>query len=198
MTGRGEVGALGLDSAGDLFAPAGAAVIELTPAGNFDATATPAHLVATASVGAEAFLPDGQYLVSTGLNIGRHGSAVQLERFNSNGTQDPTFNSPAFHFAATPTDNASAIAVQPNGQVVIAGTSSNITTGGAAFGLARVNANGSLDASFGTGGVVTTSFQGPDYATEVALQTNGNIVVAGTSDDNSLQPSLALARYLGQ
>ena len=50
---------------------------------------------------------------------------------------------------------------------------------GSAFVLVRYNANGSLDATFGTGGQVTTSFGRNAEATAVAIQSDGAIVVAG-------------------
>ena len=73
-------------------------------------------------------------------------------------------------------DAAKAVAVQPDGKIVVAGYSSD------AFALARYNANGSLDQSFGSGGKVRHDFtaQYVEYATAVAIQPDGKIVVAGT------------------
>jgi hypothetical protein len=57
---------------------------------------------------------------------------------------------------------------------------------------------GSLDGSFGTGGSVTTNFQGDDIAHAVLAQPNGDIVAAGDSINNSTGAvDVALARYLG-
>ncbi len=52
------------------------------------------------------------------------------------------------------------------------------------FGLARYNPDGTLDPSFGIGGKVTTAFAADsfDQAATVAIQSDGKIVVAGSSD----------------
>ena len=61
---------------------------------------------------------------------------------------------------------------------------------GADFMLVRYNTDGSLDTSFDSDGLVTTDFGGQDEAFDVAIQTDGKIVVVGESDDD-----FALARY---
>jgi uncharacterized delta-60 repeat protein len=71
----------------------------------------------------------------------------------------------------------SAIAVQPDGRIVVAGTRYISTTG--AIALARYNRDGSLDASFGSGGKVTTSMQGSGGATAIAVLPDGKLLVAG-------------------
>src|SRR5262249_40479711 len=63
------------------------------------------------------------------------------------------------------------------------------------FALARYNASGSLDPSFGTGGKVTTDFAGgEDFAGNVALEPDGKIVAVGWTTVNG-SPDVALARY---
>ena len=74
-------------------------------------------------------------------------------------------------------DVASAVAVQPDGKLVVAGRT-NIA-GNTVFALARYNPNGGLDPAFGTGGLVTTDFGSTDQAFAVALQGDGKIVTAG-------------------
>ncbi|MFJ3788744.1 calcium-binding protein [Kitasatospora sp. NPDC090091] len=77
------------------------------------------------------------------------------------------------------TSDADAVAVQPDGKIVAVGHAD--ITGD--FALARYNADGSLDTLFGTGGKVTTDFNGgDDGARAVALQPDGKIVVAGHSE----------------
>src|SRR5205807_1340610 len=63
------------------------------------------------------------------------------------------------------------------------------------FAVARYNPDGSLDASFGTGGLVTTDFaSGSDFASAVTLQPDGKIVVAGTAYTGT-GSDFAVARY---
>ena len=81
------------------------------------------------------------------------------------------------------------MALQPDGKLVVAGDSD------ANFALARYNSNGSLDASFGSGGKVITSFGGTDQASAVILQPDGKIVVAGQTD-TGVSIDFALARYM--
>ena len=69
---------------------------------------------------------------------------------------------------------AYAVAVQPDGRVVIAGVTNNFYSG---LALARLNTDGSLDLSFGTNGKITTS--AVDDASAVAIQSDGKIVAAG-------------------
>lgn len=90
-------------------------------------------------------------------------------------------------------DAAAAVAVQPDGRIVAVGWTT--ATGSADFALARYHADGTLDASFGRGGKVTTAFAAgsSDMALAVALQPDGKIIAAGqTSNGNS---DFALARY---
>lgn len=113
------------------------------------------------------------------------------------GTLDPTFGSGgtvATDFARK-VDLAQGVAVQGDGKIVAVGWA---TVGGAyRFGVARYNADGSLDGTFGSGGKVTTAFGGvEDTASAVAIQGDGKIVVAGTTDSNgNLNYQFALARY---
>ena len=75
-------------------------------------------------------------------------------------------------------DWASAIVVQSDGKIVVAGESGYGR--GARFGVARYRTNGTLDASFGGDGKVTTNLTtGIDFAYDMALQADGKIVVTG-------------------
>ena len=96
-------------------------------------------------------------------------------------------------------DNARGIAIQPDGKLVTAGSAEDRSGPGWAndFALARYNSDGSLDTSFGNGGKVTTAFFGDsDDASDVALQDDGKIVVAGSTFNNvDSSWDVALARY---
>lgn len=77
------------------------------------------------------------------------------------------------------------IAIREDGKIILAGESDGV------FAIARYNTTGSLDGSFGSGGVVTTDFGAEDRAVSVVIQDNQNLVVAGGTGDD-----FALARYL--
>jgi len=103
---------------------------------------------------------------------GQSGSSVLDPTFGTGGKVTTDF--------AGAGDGAAAIAVQPDGKLVVAGVAT--INGNSAFALARYNSNGALDLSFGTGGKSTTDFGGRfERATSVALQGDGKIVVAGGS-----------------
>jgi uncharacterized delta-60 repeat protein len=192
----GNITNLAMDAAGDIFVlPAHA---EFSPAGQLDSSVTAAAIAASSTGGDDAFLSTGQSLIAGTVGLGRGTTDVQVQRFNANGSVDSAFNNPPFtytgaKFAAH--QFPEAIAVQPNGQIVVAGASFQGTS---VFGVARLNTTGSLDSGFGNGGVLTTNFQGDDAARAVVVQPNGDIVVVGFSEDNSTGlTDIALARYLG-
>jgi uncharacterized delta-60 repeat protein len=88
-------------------------------------------------------------------------------------------------------ESANDLAVQSDGKIVAVGTVSNRD----AFGVYRYQADGSLDSSFGSGGVVTTVVgAGQCEASGVALQSDGKIVVVGTGGTWG-DSSLTVARY---
>jgi uncharacterized delta-60 repeat protein len=94
-------------------------------------------------------------------------------------------------------DEARAVVLQTDGRIVVVGYVQSVLGSSADFGLVRYVENGLPDASFGTGGRVTTDFSGgPDEADAAALQPDGMIVVAGsTLPAGAAYPHMALARY---
>ena len=94
-------------------------------------------------------------------------------------------------------DVGAAVAVQPDGKIVVAGIALSGEVGN--FAVARYSSDGSLDSSFGTGGKTTTDFFGDiDLAFGVALQTDGKIIAVGTAVkplSDRLETYFALARY---
>jgi len=192
----GNITNLGIDASGDIFAlPAHA---EFSPAGQLDSSVTAETITASSPGGDNAFLPDGQSVSATSVSVAKHNTDVQATMFNANGAAAAAFDNPPFTFTGAELagfQSPGAVAVQPNGQIVIAGSSFEDTS---VFGLARLDTNGSLDSTFGTNGVLTTSFQGDDGATAVLIQPNGDIVAIGFSEDNTTGVTdIALARYLG-
>jgi uncharacterized delta-60 repeat protein len=125
--------------------------------------------------------------------------AFDLARYNPNGTLDTTFGSGGMVTAPIGANSeAWAVAIQADGKVVAAGQSEPDGTGHWQFALTRYNPDGSLDSTFGAGGIVTTSVGPVSYIRAMALQPNGDIVVAGTGNGTSFSTtgSFAVARYL--
>ena len=91
-------------------------------------------------------------------------------------------------------DSAFGLTVQGDGKPVMAGYASN--GGHADWGVARLRAGGGLDGSFSGNGVVTTSFTAAyELAASVAMQQDGQIVVAGRARGPSGTDDLAVVRY---
>ena len=140
-----------------------------------------------------ALQPDGK-LVVAGNNVQGSQSVVALARFNPNGSLDSSFGSGGKVAAAIGAyASAGAVALQPDGKLVVAGVGD--TGSQRTFALARFNPNGSLDSSFGSGGKVTTAIGSTlDIAEAIALQPDGKLVAAGSARTGS-GDVFALARY---
>jgi uncharacterized delta-60 repeat protein len=78
--------------------------------------------------------------------------------------------------------SANAAVIQPNGQIVVAGGIPS-STGFPIPAVARYNTNGSLDTSFGTSGIVSTSSIEDVPFTAITLQSDGKIVAVGGGFD---------------
>ena len=117
------------------------------------------------------------------------------------GNLDPTFGTGGTvrtDFAGN-IDQANAVVVQPNGQIIAAGSSFSNSKTVEDFIVARYNANGSLDKRFGKNGKITTDFfRNVDSISAVAIQPDGRIIVAGFAQlpgDGGNPRVFALARY---
>src|SRR3569832_614950 len=96
-------------------------------------------------------------------------------------------------------DEANAVVIQPNGQIIAAGSSFSNSKTVEDFIVARYNANGTLDKRFGKNGKITTDFfRNVDSISAIAIQPDGRILVAGFAQlpGNGGNPRVfALARY---
>src|SRR3954454_16661446 len=98
--------------------------------------------------------PDGKFVVAGSSHNGVD-TDFALARYNSNGLLDTSFNGTGkVTTAIGPSwDNSKAVALQPDGKIVVAGDSNNGSNFD--FALTRYNPNGSLDTSFNGTGKVT-------------------------------------------
>ena len=130
------------------------------------------------------------------------GEDFVVTRHNTDGTLDNTFGvggkvrTDFPGLAAVP----SSVVIQSDGKIVVAGGAFPLFTFLGNFEVVRYNPNGSLDTSFGDGGIVTTIFPQGSYAFDVALQSDGKIIAAGTVfvdfDPGEMSDTdFALARY---
>jgi uncharacterized delta-60 repeat protein len=166
---------------------------------------------------AVAIGPDGRIVL-----VGTSGPAANsvphnfaVARYDSDGSLDATFGGTgkaSAEMAAGGFAAAHGGVVQADGKILLIGSVLYANGSGQDFGLARFNADGSADTSFGGTGSVLTDIGSDigdfgsnltpakyigDLANGVALQPDGKIVVAGysTTADGYDKPDFSLARY---
>jgi uncharacterized delta-60 repeat protein len=143
---------------------------------------------------AMAIQPDGKIVM-----VGGSISDFVLARYNTNGSLDTTFgtNGLVTHNMLTGTaeEIARAVAIQSDGKIIVAGHTGQFGRPGRPAGnrfdhaVVRYNANGSVDTTFGAGGVAS-SLIGRIFA--MALQPDGGIIVVG---DAPQPEDMMVARY---
>ena len=149
-----------------------------------------------------AIQPDGKIVVagsSDGSSSPFADVAMAVARFDSNGAADNSFGTGGtvritINGGDSVYSSGYSVALQNDGKIVISGTS-----GG--FAVARLNANGSMDNTFGVNGTaVADSFSTDgdltDFGWSVALQSDGKIVVAGSAQAGFGPTAFAVARFL--
>ena len=174
------------------------ALVRYTTTGSLDTNFGTAGVVTTqigdgSTANAVAIQSNGQIVIA-GVSVYLGTPEFIVARYNStDGSLDTSFNSSGTTpgIVTTPIGvraSANSLAIQSDGKIVVAGMVANGTQN--QFCIVRYNADGSYDTNFGTQGIVTTSIGTYAQALSLAIQSNGNIVVAGSSDT-----SIALARY---
>ena len=143
---------------------------------------------------AMAFTSDGKILVG-----GRteNGEYFLLVRYTAAGALDNTFGTGGVVRVRSESNNAAlgyGMVLQPDGKIVMAGW--NWPNANVDFCLMRFNSDGSFDNTFGTLGKVTTNLgPGHDEARNLAIQSDGKIVVTGLSFNASGNADYAVVRY---
>jgi uncharacterized delta-60 repeat protein len=89
---------------------------------------------------------------------------------------------------------ARAIVIQPDGKILVAGTTTHGSIEGYDVLILRYKSDGALDDTFGVGGAVVTGIEEHEQANAIALQPDGKIVVAGITSSPS-DVSTFVARY---
>ena len=126
---------------------------------------------------------------------------LEGRRLLSAGDLDPTFGSGGtirFPYVSQVGENTTAhgVIAQPDGKVILVGSTDPRADGNTDFLVARFNADGSLDKSFGLGGVARTDVSGggADVAYGVIVGGNGKIIVVGSTVEGS-ETEAAVVRY---
>lgn len=116
-----------------------------------------------------AIQPDGKILA---------GTAHYVARFDPGGALDPAFGDDGIAPVGAP-----EIALQPDGKIISLDTAQ--TAGGLDFAVSRLNADGSLDAGFGSSGKIVLDFSLSDLPADAAVQPDGKILILGTHTASS-------------
>ncbi len=169
-----------------------------------------------------ALQPDHKMVVVGSAYVGENDQDVLVTRYNHDGSLDTDFagdgtvTTPISTVPTFPLDSAEAVTIQPDGKILVAATTYSGTTNdpassnpGLDFAVIRYLANGQLDPAFDSDGIVVTTFPDQpgtwysdgyrDIAHDIAVQSDGKIVVAGTtnlySDFSSSPIQFGLVRY---
>jgi uncharacterized delta-60 repeat protein len=134
-------------------------------------------------------------IIASGFIQNSDDADFALIRFNPDGSIDSSFGRNGSGIVTSGikdlSDHATSIIIQNDGKILIAGYQSNGHDDD--FMLARYDASGIPDYGFGNAnGIVTTEVSGFDWIYSIAVQDDGKIVAAGSSDAGN---SFALARY---
>jgi uncharacterized delta-60 repeat protein len=148
-----------------------------------------------------ALQPDGKIVIAGTCDPATGGTLFRfcLARFTTSGALDSTFSTDGQTFTTIGTGSAtaSAVALQPDGKIVVAGACTNGNSDND-FCLVRYSGSGSIDSSFTTDGrVITPIGSDDDIPAALAIQSDGNIVVVGTCGPSGSNNDFCLARYEG-
>jgi uncharacterized delta-60 repeat protein len=97
----------------------------------------------------------------------------------------------------TASEGSRAVAIQPDGKVVLAGSTCTTVPCNINFVVLRFNTDGTLDNGFGTNGVVITDFSSEqEQAQAIAIQADGKIIVAGGTVASTTPLGFKIVRYM--
>ncbi len=135
------------------------------------------------ALGYAVAIQSDQKILVAGISDPGTGLGFAVARYKTDGSQDPTFNGTGIVTTAVGTIPGTGnipvcMALQSDGRIVVAGRTGSF--GNEAFTVVRYNSDGSLDGSFNGTGILKRA-PGSGSARGVAVQSDGKIVVAGSS-----------------
>ena len=152
-----------------------------------------------AEVQAAARQPDGKMVAAGVVAFSGNGGPVDfaLARYLPDGRLDRSFGDAGIvvtDVSPAASDVLHALALQPDGRIVVAGDTPTGGIGDTKFVLARYQPDGRLDPTFGGDGIVTTDLsEGIDTARGLVLQPDGRLVAVGDGRTGSYPVAV---RYL--
>ncbi|MBI3345555.1 MAG: hypothetical protein HY028_12020 [Gammaproteobacteria bacterium] len=207
-SGGNEIGTLAVQPDDKLIVARSTQLVRYHPDGRLDESFGVAGKVDVQEGNAVTIQPDGKILIAGAASIGSGNSAFVLAHYTANGILDSGFGNAGqviTDFTAG-SDSATAVALQPDGKIIVAGIIAiSLQDGifgvpppcayGGALGLARYDANGGLDTTFGDGGkIITASVLATGVTISVAA--DNKIILAGGLCSDIQKYNFTLTRYL--
>jgi uncharacterized delta-60 repeat protein len=147
--------------------------------------------------------PDGKIVaVGQRTNLSDESEAMAV-RLTAGGIPDGTFDGDGVFSqqlspdAGMPGSTFADLVILPDGRIVASLAVSDVA-GDTSMGIARLTPTGSIDPTFGSGGLTITSFGGPTPFTEgvqLGMQPSGKFIVSGDGDDANGEAAFLMARY---
>ncbi len=185
----------------------GAALIRLNPDGTLDATFGNSGRVITSfdshmSVTSVALLPDGK-IIAGGVYFFNDDSneKIVVLKYNTDGALDGTFGTQGKVIIdggyEDPVFFSLASLIQPDGKILVSGWGNKENNQDENFDalIIRLNANGSIDTSFGDNGYLWSGFGLDLISNDLLLQPDGKLLVGGTTIDFTEPNEFVLWRY---
>jgi uncharacterized delta-60 repeat protein len=148
-----------------------------------------------AAAAADVVQPNGDVVTAGETDVNGTYELIAT-RYTASGQPDPGFGADGIVLVniggQAGVDSGYGLALQPDGKIVIAGA--GVAQDRLDFAVVRLNTDGSLDSSFGNGGIVTLPIGYAAYANAVLVDPEGNIDLGGIVEDDNAVNHFAFAR----
>jgi len=144
---------------------------------------------------------DGK-IIAVGYYMSGYNNRFLVMRFNTDGSLDTTFGSSGYvreHFTENTLERAYAVAIQDDGNIVVAGHGQG-ADGRYNISILRLTSNGVLDTSFSSDGKLVTLAGHHSQGLDAVIDADGKILVSGWTSGMSTSPNdrnFLLVRYDG-
>ncbi|PJA95572.1 MAG: hypothetical protein CO129_11085 [Ignavibacteriales bacterium CG_4_9_14_3_um_filter_34_10] len=178
-----------------------AVVVRYNSDGSLDSTFGTTGSVATQVVAGNncygrdmAIQPDGKIVIAGDYESGGLSNFAVI-RYTSDGALDNTFFDEGIStLSFSDNDKTHSVKVLSDGKILVAG--SYEVSGNSVFAMFRLLSNGELDFFYDDNESIYTDIgEGDDVAYALAIQSDGKILLAGTSGENGMYSDFAVARY---